>query len=302
MAREGQLLAMSAVIAATCLTLVSALAGAAPGSTIRLGPAKAPCPLIEVTGFQSKGAPVVIEAGETVFENGMRIKGSDGITIRGGEFHSIGEPTPYALHVRGSSRIRIEGVRFTKSLRGLVVGKSQDVAIIDSRFFDLVAEGINLAGVDGFEVRGNDVRGFSPRPSMCTGTDGKVETRVPKKACEAAGGSWKDGHHPDCIQFWGGTRRGVVTGNRCTGEMQGIFGPADEMLVENNVVEVTFPNAIRMTGTGNRVRNNVVKAAPGARFKPMILLRGEGNMACGNAVETGASPEATRACTAKEKG
>jgi hypothetical protein len=292
---------MPPVIAATCLTLASALSGAEPGAVIRLTPPKTPCPFVELSGFRSGGAPVVIDAGETVFAAGLRMKEVDGITIRGGEFHSIGGKTPYALHVRLSSRVRVEGSRFTNSLRGLVVGKSQDIAIVDNRFFDLIAEGVNLAGVERFEVRGNDVRDFSPRPSQCTAPDGSIETKVPKKACEARGGTWKDGHHPDCVQFWGGTRDGHVVGNRCTGQMQGIFGPADQVLVENNIVEVTFPNAIRLGGTGNRIRNNVVKAAPGARFAPRITLRGEGNFACGNIVTTGKSPEATRPCTAAEK-
>jgi hypothetical protein len=206
------------------------------------------------------------------------------------------------VHVRESERIRLEKGSYAKAYRGLVVGKSTDVEVIDGRFFSLGSDGINLAGVDRFVVRGNEMMDFSPRPTRCTLPDGMVEERLSRRDCEGKGGQWQDGDHPDCVQFWGGTRNGLVENNRCIGYMQGIFGPTDNVLVTKNLVKVSFPNAIRLQGTGNRVIDNIVEAFGTPRFTPKILLRGENNLACGNAVRTGASPEAQRPCSPQELG
>lgn len=287
-------------LTATCLTLAAVLAQAKAGSTVIVQPASTSCPPVFIEGVRFEGASVLVEAGDTVFENGLRIRGSSGITIRGGIFNSLPDPTPYTVHVRTSERIRLEKGRYTKALRGLVVGKSTDIEVIDGRFFSLGAEGVNLAGVDRFVVRGNEMTDFSPRPTRCTLADGTVEERLSRSHCEGKGGQWKDGNHPDCIQFWGGTRNGLVENNRCIGHMQGIFGPADNVLIRNNFVQVSFGNAIRSTGTGNRVIGNTIEAYGKPRFTPRIYLRGENNLACGNTVRTGASPEAQRACSPQE--
>ncbi|WP_448585340.1 hypothetical protein [Thermaurantiacus sp.] len=284
---------------ATCLSLAALLASAKPGDTVRMAPGQ--CPGITLSGLRFEGAPVTIDFGTASFDGGFQLLRSKGLVLRGGSFRSTrGEPAA-TMQVRFSEAITITGGTHSEATRGVVIARSRDIRVLDSRFHGLAADGIILAHVEGFEVRGNTMREFSPTPTRCTRPDGTVETRVARRVCEARGGTWVDGHHPDCVQMWGPARDGVIVGNRCEGQMQGIFGRADGLLVAENDLALGFPNGVHLIGTGILARDNRLKTLPEARYRVRILLVGERTAACGNILDNPASPNARRPCTAAER-
>jgi hypothetical protein len=283
---------------ATCLTLATVLAAARPGDTVRMEAAT--CPGVTLSGLRFEGKPVTLDLAQAGFDGGFQLLKSKGLVIRGGTFRSAKGATAWTMRVRNSEDITIEGGTHRNAERGLVIAQSRHLRILGNRFHDLEADGVILAHVERFEVRGNEMRDFSPTPNRCTAKDGKVTERVPERDCVAAGGTWVDGHHPDCVQMWGPSRHGVVAENRCTGAMQGIFGRADGLLVADNDLALSFTNGVHVIGTGVLARGNRLATLPESRHRIRVHLKGERTAACGNLLDNRSSPGAVRPCTPAE--
>jgi hypothetical protein len=125
----------------------------------------------------------------------------------------------------------------------------------------------------------------------------------------------RDVEHPDCIQLWSRptsppTADIVIRRNRAKGTMQGVFlgnhvregvndGGFDRILIEDNVLDVGYPNGIALhEGRDSIVRNNKVTTFPGSRWRASINLKGGDSKQCGNSVTAAAGKPGVqdRAC------
>ncbi|MFQ3667127.1 MAG: hypothetical protein SNJ79_14035, partial [Sphingomonadaceae bacterium] len=165
-------------------------------------------------------------------------------------------------------------------------------------------------------IENNRFFDFEYRQSRCTLGEEDVREGMSRRECQAAGGAFQDGHHPDAIQLWRDEKRGptsdiTVIGNDINVDGQGIgtYGgrgaPATNWRVENNKVHTSrFTNIFIHATDGVIIRNNEVARWPGSRRPfPNIVTRGATNVInCGNRM-IGARPaqEGGRPCTAKEK-
>ncbi|MBX3483730.1 nitrous oxide reductase family maturation protein NosD [Phenylobacterium sp.] len=269
--------------------------------------------------------PLVIDASAATF-TGFRVLDSEGVTVRGGVFKlpagaealsdggraisidrargvrieratfigpgatsyepggAYGEGT--AVKVTTSTDVEVRGSVFRAFRRGVSFSKSEDFVIADNTFEWMRSDGINVALSRKGRVENNHCK----------------STRVREK------------EHPDCIQLWSRPEAAptadiVIRGNRAEGPTQGIGafnhvrdgkddGGYDRITIENNIINVSRPNAITLVdGRDSVVRNNQVATLPGARWRAKIRVRGDVRT-CGNTVGEweGRSKQTERGC------
>lgn len=184
---------------------------------IRTAPAKA---TVQITGtctnmeLWNRKDPITIIAGTarqpTATIVGLRLYRMENLQWIGGAIEGIAglNPTTNWQHQRGLSadgcrNLRFSGVRFRNAMRGAAFLRSANVAVINSEFTRMRSDGINIADVSGAVLSGNRFTEFAPIPTTCTYPDGSVVRGLSRAACQAGGGTWVDGDHPDAIQMWG---------------------------------------------------------------------------------------------------
>lgn len=283
---------------ASCATFEAVARDAPAGATVRLS---GDCGAIRLHG---RRAPLTVDAkGATI--RGLWLMRVSDLTWRGGTVEAPGgrdgvKQEGYGGIVEWAERVTIEGVTFTNAYRGLVTRReNRDITVRDNLFTGLRSDGLNFTGIRGGLVEGNRFRDFAPIRSTCSFADGRVQGGgVAKARCEAEGGSWKDGDHPDCIQMWATIEDVVVRGNVIDTpapiDCQGItsFGRRTDRYARIQVIdnEVTTDdwNAIAIGNcTDCLIRGNRVRAATRERaHHPYIRIFGEGSvLACGNDVK-----------------
>ena len=243
-----------------------------------------------VTGIEFRGgeyrvpAAVVTPNGRTDYGRSLRIDGSHDILITQARFigpGAVGEETlpygeGYGVFMIGGGNIEITGNALAGFKSGIVLGRIDGFKMTDNTFTDMRSDGMQVAESRNGLVEGN----------TCGGT--KI----------------RDGEHPDCIQMWSRptsppTADMVIRRNKIGGGTQGIGmfnhtrngvddGGFDRILIEDNDIEVGYPNAISLkSGRDSIVRNNQVRTLKGSKFRASINT-GPGVSRCGNTVASGA--------------
>ena len=258
--------------------------------------------VIDSMNFSS---PVTIRADNASFES-ILIRGSANLIIEGGTVRG-GPNVRYGISIDKASSLAIQDMIITGAIRGIVVNRSHKIDIKRNMLTGLRSDGINLAESREILVEANVCRNFNPIPSIY----------------DNAGKLVKDGDHADCIQAWSRSTTApvsdiVVRGNAMDGNLQGIFfgnhsrngvndGGFDRIMIENNRVNVSVPNAIMVKeGRWVTIRNNEVITIPGSRLKngagPVVkatikLVDSINAVACNNeisAIPTGFGTERCR--------
>ncbi len=272
------------------------------GKIIRLAPGDYGSFTFPQKAFQPA---ITIDATQARF-TGIIIKNAQGIEIRGGTLTGPGGRS-YGIQISKARGIRIERMAISGAHRGIVVGESHNVALVENRLTGLISDGINIGGGSGFLIERNICRDFLPTPATF----------------DSAGVRIKDGDHPDCIQAWSRpsyapTSDLTIIGNDIAGKMQGIFlgnhirngiddGGFDRVVVKNNRLKIGAPNGI----VGGNVRDglftdNIVESdgttyanKPGVKVKTNMRVTGARIMICNNRVPDVPKAEANARCTGK---
>ena len=246
-----------------------AISAAAPGDKIVLSPGG-----YGVINVPRKNwlTPITIDASSAVM-SGVVMLGVSGVTWIGGTV--IG--SIYGISIRNSSRISITGVDISLAQRGIVINSSDDIRIIKNRLHHLRTDGVDIVG-QRVVVEGNIISNMLPVV----------------------------GDHPDGIQMWSTadykTRDVTVRANVVSGAMQGIYGSAPGVGLENirvtgNKVTVTYGNGIVLgDATGTIATGNIVQSPTGAKNKANMRILGSYNLACGNTVPDVPQADAARPC------
>lgn len=287
-------LAFAAALVAVAPDGRGSLPGLKPGASVKLG--AGPYDLIEIKGA-SFSPPVTIEAGNTTVR-GLRFRNSKGIIWRGGVIvaprgRTAGKgPELYGADLRGVEDVQFDGTRFTDAARGMVVADSRGLIVRNASFVGLRSDGIDVAGTSDVLLENNQFEDFSPNKPTGSKSDG----------------TWKDGDHPDAIQFWTTpqTRRMTditVRGNRVDGDTQGInfFGPRGDgyarVAITENDVKVTYGAAISVFYCDDcSVRNNRVAARPESQYRANIRFEQSTGTLCGNIMPGTPRHPATARC------
>jgi hypothetical protein len=259
--------------------------------------------------------PLVIEAGPAVFL-GLNVGGVEGLELRGGEYRV---PPPNVKPSSGNlvygAAIRFDEVKNIRLLGLKLVGPGAPPGVLDGPFgegngvlvnggenieitkshFSGLKNGIAMGKTDGFKITDNVFSGLrSDGASMGEVRNGLIQGN------ECSGTRIRSTEHPDCIQLWSRptsppTADVVIRRNRAEGPTQGVFlgnhtrdgvddGGFDRILIEENDLNVGFPNAIALTdGRESIVRNNRIRTFPGAQYPANINIRGDVKR-CGNEI------------------
>jgi hypothetical protein len=278
------------------------IAALQPGATVRL-PA-GPVAALVLRGRRFDPPVTVLADGATV--QGIVLADVQGLRWRGGTIVSAEGLQPsttmqgYAVNIRQSRDISIEGATLTSAVRGVVLAQSDGIALRRLMLTGLRSDGINIALSRRVLVEDVTCSDFVPIARID----------------DAAGKMIKDGDHPDCIQAWSRPSDPpsadiTIRRVKARGPMQGIFlgnhvrngiddGGFDRVLIEDNDIEVAFPNGIRIDGGRNSiVRNNRVATPPGARFRTSLRIT-DGMLACGNRIDAGSNPVGAGRCAAAD--
>lgn len=259
-----------------------------PGATIVLPAGDHPRIVLRNHSFNP---PVTIDASKARVK-GVSLHNVNGLHWRGGTIIAPEGPHPshprlgYAVEARNSANLSFQDVKVTDAGRAFVFANSEGLTLRRLDIDGVRAEGVNL-GVS-HKALIEDVRcaNFTPTP----------------KVRDEKGKMIKDGDHPDCIQAW--SRAGaapltdiIVRRVTARGQMQGIFfgnrGRGGDgagyrrVLIEDNDIEVTYPNGIMLSEASESiVRNNRVATMKGGRYQnTTIRLPGGDVISCGNKVE-----------------
>lgn len=268
------------ITVSTTAELQGALKSPAGGHTICLKPG-AMFDEIRIVKRQFENDVIIIARGALV--NGLTIDQSSRIQWSGGTLQApkgfAPGPSGYAARVTRSADIRLIHTAHTHAVRGLVVGDSVNCRFVGGNYFSLQAEGINLANCRRVQVLNNSIRDFDPIPTSCTiGTD--VIHGLSRRDCEAQGGSWQDGQHPDGIQMWGANEYITIEDNDVRGRMQGIGHHGNDaidrpknIVIRYNRITIDHAMAIRLhDATDSIVRDNVLSRLPGSTRRLQISV------------------------------
>ncbi len=271
-------------------------------------PAKA---VVQITGtctnmeLRGRTAPITIFAGTarapSATIRGLRILHTQNLQWIGGVIEGIAglEPTSNWQHQRGvsvdfSENLTFSGVSFRSAMRAATFTRSKNIRVTNSTFTRLRSDGINLADVSGALVSGNSFTDFNPIPTTCTYPDGSVARGLSRSACQAGGGAWVDGDHPDAVQMWGKIEDVEVSRNQVyapnPGWTQGInnFGTptstTHRVRILANRVITDHGNGIVFTNCFDCViRDNFVDKATSTRLHVVRLRYSGGSvLACNN--------------------
>ena len=219
--------------------------------------------------------------GNLVYGAAIRMDGVTNVRLVGLKLVGPGAPPgvtdgPFGegngVHVNGSTNVEITKSHFHGLKNGIAMGRTDGFKITDNVFTGMRSDGASLGEVRNGLIQGNE----------CSGT------RI------------RSTEHPDCIQLWSRptsapTADVVIRGNRAEGPTQGVFlgnhtrdgvndGGFDRITIEDNDLNVGFPNAIALTdGRASIIRNNRIRTFPGAQYPANINIRGDVQR-CGNEI------------------
>ena len=279
------------------------IAAARPGDSIVLPASTGGSLLITNRNF----SPAIRIDANAATLNEIVIRNSSGIRIDRGRIVGRGGRS-YGVNIVASRDIRIANMTITGAHRGIVIGRSQGILVSGNTLTGLISDGINIALSSNVRVERNSCSNFSPAPNVFTEGGDRVA----------------DGDHPDCIQAWSRPDSApvsdvVITGNRMSGRMQGIFfgnhvrggvddGGFDRITIEDNVVTASSSHGITLTDARSSVvRRNVISTVPGAvstrpPYNPLKatlrIVRPTNVEACGNQVADQAEGFGLQPCRA----
>lgn len=293
------------VIPVTCENFVSTFNSAPSGATLMLSGS------CDRMVLKNRALPITVIAGQRsdpraeprATIRGLEIDNVKGLTWTGGHFRAPQGKTGvaaqgYGVHVVRSEKVNFNSIHIQTAAKGFLVGGSKNISLLNSYLEDLRVDGVNFVDSDGLRMINNTFRNFSPNPTTCTFADGSIQYGVGKAACEAAGGTWKDGDHPDVFQTWHSARDRVrnilLQGNDIflpkPGWAMGLTTHGskyvENMQVLNNRVLVDHPTGIRIDPChGNCVvRGNIVGPASDTSMKVWIYNGKDDTVACENTV------------------
>jgi hypothetical protein len=197
----------------------------------------------------------------------------DGATVIGPPPDAPGRDfAGYGISFLDSDHVQVTNSKFTGFRMGLGFTKTSDFVATGDDFGFMTSDGIDVA----------------------QGWRGRIEDNV-----------FHDTHiiakeHPDGIQIWSRldappTSDIVIRHNKVSGGGQGISGfnePGgyDRILIEENEVDVSYPNGISLVGARDSVvRNNHVSTMKGAANRASFRIQPDdgGTKHCGNVAEPG---------------
>lgn len=269
--------------------------------------------------------PLVIDASAATIE-GLSGKDVDGLEIRGGTFRL---PPPFISQKNGRL-VYHQGVRLdqVKNIRlvgitmmgpgaypdappdtfgdgtGVLIAQSEGIEVADSKFAGL-KNGVVMSRVAKFRILRNTFEGQrSDGINVGEGREGLIEGN------ECRGTKIRDNEHPDCIQLFSRptsppTADITIRRNKATGPTQGIGmfnkvrdgvndGGYDRILIEENELNVGFPNAIGLIDArASIVRNNRIETFPGSQYQARIAVKGD-IVQCGNVMKSGAGKSGSK--------
>ncbi|WP_312163600.1 NosD domain-containing protein [Phenylobacterium sp.] len=275
-------------IAATCATIVTALASAQGGETITL---RGDCGAIAVTRTYPKLVTVNAEGasvrgltitGGNLAWNGGTLSAPKGAHARAGD--------GYGVLIRNASDVTITGVVVTDAKKGMVVDGARGVTIADSRFVRYGEDGVIASDTRGLTIVRNRFADQIGKPTECD-VGGKISYGLSRKDCIATKGAWQDGYHNDAVQMRNGVVDALIAHNQVEGETQGITqmdktgdAPLEKIRIESNTLRTDGYHPITLgTCVSCSIRLNVVRRAPGSTKKAVIRAQGD-TMVCGNTV------------------
>lgn len=308
--------AFGARLMATPETFDQTVSRARGGDTIILGPGNYPALGISRRNF----SPALTIDGSNAVYNGVLLVNTKGVRFVGGEFRL---PAPRrnprtgavsfgaAIRANNVERVEIAEAKFAGPARAGVGGKDRfgegygvfaqrtdQITVRDSQF-DGFKTGVVVTLSQNFRVAGNHFTGMrSDGVQVSKSQNGLIE----RNRCD--GTRIRSEEHPDCIQMWSQpdappTSDVTIRHNTMEGPTQGIGlfnhtrkgvndGGFDRIIIEENVVNVSRPNAITiLEGRDSIVRNNRVTTDEGARWQARIRTVGS-VIRCGNRVAAGA--------------
>lgn len=279
-------------IIATCATIAGILSNIqAASSVVLIGS----CPTITIT--RSFSSPISVDASKATIR-GLRIVGGGGVIWRGGILRSQdGENAVgvkgYGALVKNAHDVTIDGVRFIDSNKSLVVDKSTDFTVRNSRF-EIGGDAVIANGGSNLNFSKNTVVQVSMQQTTCSQSN-VILYALSKPECEAKNGIWADGWHQDAFQFRDGIKGLTIVDNVIRNTQQGIGqmdatgdAPVVDVLIDGNDVEVTGSHSITMGAASNvRISHNRVRQMTGKRT---VIRPGIGAIVCGNDVQRRSDP------------
>src|SRR3990167_7241851 len=203
-------------------------------------------------------APVTINAGKALLK--LQFKGSAGWIVNGGVYKgAMGTAASgYGVYVLNSKRLTFNAPVLVDNLRGIVLSKSQDIAIDKADISGGRIDGINIAASQRVTV-----------------TNSKCYAFITGDA------------HPDCIQMWsvaGSTPTADVTlrGNSSLGDLQGFpgfnhvrngvnDGGVDRIVIDGNAAAGPRPSGVVISDCRDcTVTNNIARTPKGARWMTQV--------------------------------
>ncbi len=276
----------------TCDSLPAAIATAQPGNVLRLEKGEN-CSAITVRNYQWD-VPITLRMQGASIRH-LTLWNARGLNVEGGTIlpELEGSLAGRGITIRGgSSDITLSGILFKDCRKCLVISEGSRLVTANANIFEPIEDGINFTGpTDGLRFIDNQMRNFRPQPTKCTLPDKEVVLGLSKRDCEAQGGVWKDGAHPDGIQWWGPSIRDVlIARNRIEGNAQGIgnFGstggvpPIDVRIVDNTVRTKTGWGINARWHTDLKLTGNDVGRFESSTRKVQIRVDGASGIICDN--------------------
>ncbi len=206
-------------------------------------------------------------------------------------------PRGYGALVKDAENVTIDGVRFINTNKALIVDKSVNFIVRNSRF-EIGGDAVVANGGSNLEFSNNTVVQVSMKETECLQPE-KTAYGLSRKVCEAQGGVWTDGWHQDAFQFRDGINGLKIVGNVVRNTQQGIGqmdasndAPVTDVLIDGNDVEITGLHSITMNEASNvRISNNRVRQMTGKRT---VIRAGADATVCGNDVQQSGDPGSSR--------
>ncbi|EGD59998.1 hypothetical protein Y88_1872 [Novosphingobium nitrogenifigens DSM 19370] len=251
------LLASAASLAATPATIASVIASAPPGASIRLAPGDYGVVTIDNRNW---ARPIDLNAdGAKLTLNVVR---SGGVAVHGGTY--VADTTRpnngYAIMVRWSHGVTVDGATVTSARAGIYVDRSTDVKVLRTQIVRVLVDGIDIASSQRVLVKDSSCSDFQ--------TEGQQQ-------------------HPDCVQMWSNPKFGItqdvtIEHNRSHGPMQGFSGfnhvtngvddgGFDRIVIRDNHAASTYSHGVAINACRDcEITGNTAETLPGARWRTWV--------------------------------
>lgn len=264
----------------TPATFRSALKKARAGSTITLAPGRYEPLNITERAFRPA---LKITGPESAVVAGVDIVSAVGVRVSGFTVDAAGRR--YGVNVSRASDIELAKLDISGAERGIVVGSSRRINVLQNRIHDVRSDGIDFSG-EQINIVGNAIERISPAPL----------------------------DHPDCIQgmaIKGHTQDILIQGNRCDADAQGVFLRAVggfefvRIRILGNVMSLGAPNGIfvkpgrDVSISGNTLHSSGKRWPNGRPVRTGITFEGAAVIACNNTVDNDRYAKDAGSCAAR---